>query len=275
MKYGYLSYMTKILFLIQISNELFIDRVFNKILKYNTNNNFYCISVLKSIVIDMNKYNLINYHLLYHDNIGMDIGPYLLQLKWLLTHNITYTHVYKIHTKTNEKWFDELTNIEITNNDIEINNKWKCKLDSRNKYHINKICTDFNIPNIYYDVIMDISYNINDIDKNFYSSYYDVTLHNNSEINSMINCDFDKQYILQDAINNEHVLNESQIIVKRRHNIIFCGGSIFIIKFNLLYNFAKTIDIDKLYLLLEKNYTINNVSTYVHALERIISSFFL
>lgn len=267
--------MTKILFLIQISNELFVDRVLDKILKYNTNENFYCISILKSINIDIDKYNLINCHLLHHDNIGMDIGPFLLQLKWLLTHNVTYTHVYKIHTKTNKKWFDELTNIEITDNDIEINDRWKCSLDIKNKFHINKICNDFKIPNIYYDVTMDISYNTNDIDKTFYSTYYNVVLRNNVAINLMMNRDFDKQYILQHAMLNKHVLNKSQIIVQQRRNIIFCGGSIFIIKFNLLYNFAKTIDIDKLYLLLETNYTENNVSTYVHALERIISSFFL
>lgn len=267
--------MVKILFLIQLSNEQFYERVIEKILHYNTPNNFYCISVLKSIALDIKKYDLINSHIMYHDNIGMDIGPFLLQLKWLLSHDISYTHVYKIHTKTNEKWFNELVNIQITDNDIEINERWKCVLDIKNKYHINEICKNFNIPNIYYDELIDISYNINDIDKNFYSEYYNVKLRNNNEINNMIGYDIDKSYILQHAILYEHALNETQIKIKRRRNIVFCGGSIFIIKYELIRNFALTIDIEKLYSLLEKDYTVNNVSTYVHALERIISSFFL
>ena len=267
--------MTKILFLIQISNELFAHRVFEKILHYNTQENFYCVSILKSITINTDNYNLINSHIMYHDNIGMDIGPFLLQLKWLLTHNVSYSHVYKIHTKTNKKWFDELTNIQITNNDIEINERWKCILDIKNKYHINEICEKFNIPNIYYDKLLDISYNINDVDKSFYSLYYNIKLHNNKEINLMMGHDVDKSYILQHATINEHAINESQIKVKQRHNIVFCGGSIFIIKYELIHNFIHTLDIEKLYSVLEKEYTENNVSTYVHALERIISSFFL
>lgn len=265
--------MIKILFLIQIGNEFLVENVMNKVIQYNTSDNYYCISILNTIDVDIGKFNLKNVHVMSHDNIGMDIGPFLLQLKWMI--NMDFDYVYKIHTKTNQKWFDELTDIEFCNENIVMNNKWKCDIDVRNMYHINKICHDFKIPNIWYDELYDISYNINDIDVDFYSSYYDVKINKNDYVTHLLGYDINKQFILQHAIENKHALNKSQIKVKQRHKIHFCGGSIFIIKFALLQKFAKQIDIDKLYLCLESGYSNNDESTYVHALERIISSFFL
>ena len=73
---------------------------------------------------------------------------------------------------------------------------------------------------------------------------------------------------------SNHAINDKQILFKRRHNVKFVAGTIFIINSKLILNFFKNIDIDLLYSKLECNYVVNTQSTYVHALERIISGFF-
>jgi hypothetical protein len=235
-------------------------------------------SVDKTLKFDIEKYNLYKYHIMYHDNIGMDIGPYLLQISYILEnlqHN-SYDYIYKIHTKTNLGWFNELCDIDINGTDnIYMAEKWKLKLDNLNISHINEICMDYNIENIYYDEILKNDILYDEIDEAFYASYYDQVLNDCSIISHLLSYNVNKKYIYDHAIENKYIVNEKYISLKRKRKIYFCAGSIFIIKFKLVYDFFNKIDIKSLYNKLERGYSINDNSTYVHALERIISSFFL
>lgn len=269
--------MYKMLLLVQIGSIYNINKLISKIIKYNSYNNLYIFSIMENIELDLNKFGFHNLIILHHKNIGMDIGPYLLQIKWIINnlHVSDYDYIYKIHTKTKESWFNELTELpELLTDDIHMCKKWSLNLDSLNKTHINQICNDFNLNNIYYDVHdTDICYN--DVNCDFYSSYYDVPITNNNHIIETLGIDINKQYIIEHAKYNNNIVNENQILIKRRKKVKFCGGSIFIIKYNLVYDYFKNIDIDRLYSILEPGYTINIESTNVHALERIISSFFI
>ena len=270
--------MYKMLILVQIGSFANIDNLFNKILHYNNMDNLFIFSIMNELNIDIEKYNICRKVILYHNNVGMDIGPYLLQIKWMLN-NLKYSqydYIYKIHSKTDQLWFNELTNITTDNsfNDIYMSSKWSLALDSLNKYHINKFCDDNNLKNIYYD-LHSLTIDYEDVDCDFYSSYYDVPLKDHNLILKTLNIDINLQYIIEHSILNDNVVNENQILVKRRKKIRFCGGSIFIIKYNLVYDFFKNLDIDNIYSTLEKGYSVNTSSTNVHALERIISSFFL
>lgn len=270
--------MYKMLILVQIGSIANIDNLFSKILHYNNVDNLFIFSIMNKLNINIEKYNILKKVILYHSNIGMDIGPYLLQIKWILNnlHNNDYDYIYKIHTKTDQVWFNELTDISTDNNfnDIYMSLKWSLKLDSLNKEHINNFCNYNNLENIYYDLHIPCI-NYDDIDCDFYSSYYDIPLKDHSLILETLNIDINKEYILEHSKINDNIVNENQILIKRRKKIIFCGGSIFIIKYKLVYDFFKNIDIDNIYSNLEKDYTINTCSTNVHAMERIISSFFL
>jgi|SaaInlStandDraft_4_1057021.scaffolds.fasta_scaffold11500_2 hypothetical protein len=271
--------MSKILILVQIANCMYIDNLFSKILKYNNGINLFLISIDKSIFVNLKQYNLLNYRIFTHDNIGMDIGPYLLQLLWMCNnlHNNSYDYIYKIHTKSNQKWFDELTDIDIDDSgkNIYMAEKWKFNLDNLNIFHINTICVEHNIKNIYYDEFYDNTVKYDEIDEQFYASYYDLSLNNCDTISRLLGYDVNRQFIYDHAIKNNNIVNEKYISVKRKHKTQFCAGSIFIINYKLTYDFFKTINIKKLYSHLEPEYTANDHSTYVHALERIVSSFFL
>lgn len=274
--------MNKILLLIQIANLTNLNKIFNIILQYNTKYNFICISILNTLEIDISQYNIKNLHIMYHDNKGMDIGPYLLQIKWMLSNfNDNYfDYIFKIHSKSNQKWFDELvepiivTEQQLTNN-IYSSNKWLLNLDNLNKKHINEICETFNFNNIYYDE-HDISTNIGtDIDVHFYSKYYDIPIIDCTTINSVMNTDITKEYISYHAKVNDYVTHEKYIIKKRRKNIKFVAGTIFLIKYNLVYKHFLSTNIDELYNKLETGCIKNDVSTYTHALERILSTFYM
>ena len=89
---------------------------------------------------------------MFHINKGMDIGPYLKQLQYVFcNYKIdSFNKIYKIHTKTNIIWRNELLD-SLLNESQDVSNKWKLPLDKLNVFHINKICTRFNIDNIFYE----------------------------------------------------------------------------------------------------------------------------
>lgn len=273
--------MTKILILIQIGSCIHIDNLMSKILKYNNAANMFLFSIDNSLDIDIRKYNILNCIITNHYNVGMDIGPYILQIEWILK-NLnadSYDYIYKIHTKTDQKWFNELTDIDINiddmNEDIYMNEKWKFKLDNLNRFHINRICAENNINNIYYDKYLDNEIIYDEIDEKFYSEYYNIELKNCDILSNLLGYNINRNYIYDHSIKYSNIINAKYISIKQRHNIYFCAGSIFIIKYEKVYSFFQEIDIRKLYSNLEPKYSDNTYSTYVHALERIISSFFL
>ena len=82
-------------------------------------------------------------------------------------------------------------------------------------------------------------------------------------------------YVYNHAKQNNYITHDKYISNKRRKNIKFVAGSIFLINYSMVYKQFLSIDIDSLYNKLETEYIQNIESTYTHALERIISTFFL
>jgi len=279
-----MPYVNRMLLLIQIGDLCNIDKIMNIVLQYNISSNIIVFTLMENLQYDFSQYNLLNYHVMYHQNKGMDIGPYLLQIKWVLNNYSlsSFDYIFKLHTKSDLKWFDEMINpllsidytIKMTEK-IYIAEKWSLKLDNLNTKHINLICDMYNFNNIYYDIIDDYELLIDDVDELFYSNYYDVPIYNCSTMNNLLNTNITKNYILNHAEDNHYAINEKFIKVKQRKPVIYAAGSIFIIQYNLVYEHFSQIDIDTLYNQLEIGCIKNQTSTFTHALERIISSFFL
>jgi len=224
------------------------------------------------------KYKL-EYKIFFHPNKGMDIGPYLLQLDYICSNYLpdSFDQIFKIHTKTDIKWRNEMLD-QIFKNDISsINNKWLLPLDKLNVQHINQLCEQFSIPNIYYDELAPVDYNNLkqfDISTNFYSNYYNIELKDCSSLNNLLGYDYNLSYLYLHAIQNKNIPNPSYIIKSRKKpNVKFWAGSIFKISYYHTWTFFSKIDIMGIYNLLETGYTTNENSTYVHSMERIISSF--
>ena len=206
----------------------------------------------------------------------MDIGPYLLQLKYVFSNysDNSWDEIFKIHTKTDYQWRNQMLDELFSPSD---NPKWLLPLDNLNVYHINLICDNFGITNIYYDVIKPIDYSTItrfDISTNFYCEYYGIKLTYCPDINKLLNYDYNLLHLYSDLIINKRIPNPSYILEKRRvPNIKFYAGSIFRIGFKKTYDIFANINLLDLYDNLEPGYLTNESSTYVHAMERIISGF--
>lgn len=255
----------KIIIAIQLGSLNNYNLLIQSLLEYDNSINLFLISVDKSIKQQM--YQFTNQIVTYHDNVGMDIGPFILQLKYIFEHNLhnVYTHIYKIHSKSNEKWLRELLVSGPLTEPITCQNKWLKPIDHYNKKTILYLCSILNIPNIFYDDLYKVSYNKDLVDIDFYESYYDISV-NKTYPNLAL------EHILMHAQINGNAINESQIKVKRRKNVKFVAGSIFISTMSFMCNLFLNKDLDLIYFLLEPEYSTNDKPTYVHALERIISS---
>jgi hypothetical protein len=155
--------------------------------------------------------------------------------------------------------------------------KWRLPLDNLNVHHINLICEEFSLPNIYYDSVKPIDYSTltkSDISINFYCDYYEIKLTDCSELNKLLGYDYNLSHLYSHLIMNKGIPNPSCILERRRvPNIKFYAGSIFRIKFKKTYDLFAGVDLLNLYDHLELGYSTNESSTYVHAMERIISGF--
>jgi hypothetical protein len=281
-----------------------VKYIYNFISSYNI---FFLCSVLEdfktqiSILTNLFEKYQLEYKIVFHINKGMDIGPYLLQLNYICSNYFSnsFDQIFKIHTKTDIKWRNEMldqifqpftsyteSTCDISSNIIypestcdisSINNKWLLPLDKLNVQHINLLCEQFRIPNIYYDVLAPVDYNnlkLSDISLNFYSNYYNIKLKDCSSLNNLLGYDYNLSYLYLHCIQNKNIPNPSYIIKSRRNpNVKFYAGSIFKISYYDTWEFFSKIDIIGIYNLLEPGYTINNNSTYVHSMERIISGF--
>jgi hypothetical protein len=275
----------KNLVLFQVGNADIACSILNYIKNYLKNYNlFFIFSVLDIIPSDqitnltdlLKKYN-IEYKLFFHPNKGMDIGPYLLQLNYIFSNysNDSWDEIFKIHTKTDSQWRNEMLDELFSPSKSP---KWLFPLDNFNVNHINLICEKFGIPNIYYDDVKSIddytTISKFDISTNFYCEYYGIKLNNCSDLNKLLGYDYNLSHLYSHLIINKGIPNSSYILKKRRiPNIKFYAGSIFRIKFKKIYGLFSGVDLLKIYDHLEPGYLTNESSTYVHAMERIISGF--
>jgi len=265
-----------------------LEYIYNSISSYNI---FFICSVLEdlkpqvSILTSLFEKYQLEYKIFFHPNKGMDIGPYLLQLDYICSNYLpnSFDQILKIHTKTDIKWrnemldqiFQPLSSSESTYSSIY--NKWLLPLDKLNIQHINKLCEQFTIPNIYYDELAPVDYNnlkLSDISLNFYSNYYNIEVKDCSSLNNLLGYDYNLSHLYLHSIQNKNIPNPSYIIQSRKkQNVKFLAGSIFKISYYDTWTFFSKIDIIGIYNLLEPGYTTNENSTYVHSMERIISSF--
>lgn len=257
-----------------------LDYIKNYLQNYNL---FFIVSVLDTICQDqvnsltnlLDKYG-IKYTLFFHPNKGMDIGPYLLQLNYVFGRSSDYPwdQIFKIHTKTDPKWRNEMLDELFTPSKSP---KWLLPLDNLNHKHINMICEQFKIPNIYYDAIKPVDYQEltkSDISSSFYCEYYGINLTDCSELNKLLGYDYNLSHLYSHLVLNKGIPNPSYILKRRRiPNIKFYAGSIFRIGFKQVYNLFAGVNLLELYDKLETGYSTNESSTYVHAMERICSGF--
>lgn len=275
----------KILVLFQVGEiDICVD-IFNYIHKYIP---FYNIFFIFSVLEDLKpKSDLleslfesygINYLIFYHPNKGMDIGPYLLQLNYVFSNYYidSFDQIFKIHTKTDTKWRNEMLDQIFQPVETLINpNKWLLPIDKLNVQHINLICEQFGIPNIYYDELKSVDYSkltCTDISENFYCEYYQVKLLECADLNKILGYNFNLTHLLSHAIQNKNIPNPSYVLKSRKlPNVKFWAGSIFKISYKEVWENFSHIDLLGIYNHLEPGYTTNEKSTYVHSMERIIS----
>ena len=240
----------KAIILFQVGNITIALDILNQIAEVY--NNFDDITIFFSILDTLNTkplieylnyikhfYTSINYIIISHHNKGMDIGPFLNQMKYLVEHKLHYDLLLKIHTKSNVIWKNELINPLINNiklikeiltskNNIGLigADRWTLNQDRLNQQVIINLLNKLNIKNNYFKNI-------------------------------------EPTYLINDNLNEQKI--EYNINTK------FVGGTIFWARYDLFYNFFLKVPLYQLlYHLLEEKYTINNKATIVHAMERFL-----
>lgn len=118
---------SELLILVFIGDERIGVNLLTKIMKYNKK---YCIGIcfnnyeiylkLQNIIVNEFK----NCCICISKNYGNDIIP-TLQMYWYINTKIKFKYIIKTHTKTNEKWFNEL-NDYLFLNEYKINNNCNC-----------------------------------------------------------------------------------------------------------------------------------------------------
>jgi len=84
-------------------------KVFQKIIEdypnfFNNERIDLYISCNKNDDYDLLKTKFPNSNIFIFGNIGMDIGPFLLIIQYMINKNLTYDYYIKIHTKTDPRW---------------------------------------------------------------------------------------------------------------------------------------------------------------------------
>ncbi len=225
-------------------------------------------------------YPAVDYIIHKHKNKGMDIGPFLLQFKYLIQHKLKYDLFLKIHTKTNVNWRNELLNPLINNvayikkymannNQVGIigSHRWLLKQDNLNQKVLVNILNKLKIPNHYFDIIdykqLDVCRDEVKLDPVFYINYNKLPFNSISMVYT---------HFANNGINNDAIIPHPSCILKY-HTIktYFIGGTMFWAKYDIFYNFFKKYPIDiLLYDALEEGYTFNDKETVVHAMERFL-----
>jgi hypothetical protein len=225
-------------------------------------------------------YNFKKYKLLKVDNIGMDCGPMLISIKYLLNNNNLYnknTIFYKIHTKNIDDWRDSLISKMLEFNDFDLYKK-KPYIFGDNKY-------------VYSDIKGVDKININKIVKrnnicknidDFYDNYYEEYVSGNTEnkftdlipsLNFYKNYEPDLKWVIdmehweKYGIKEFHRKSNVNYIKKyKKFNNYFIAGTIF--GFNQKYlELFKNYNLDHEYSILEPGYVSNSTLTKLHAWE--------
>ena len=284
----------KIGLLIQIAN---FD-IFNKI-KYIINNfdsnillMLHLNNILKSEDINAIKNEFNRAIFTYGENKGMDIYGFLLQIEYIINNNIKVDYICKIHTKTNEKWRNDLIyNIcgdkDIVNNCIKLMSEFGM-ICSKRYYkifdHLNspillKMLERYNIENNYIDEIdwrktEEIKYDLDLFDPYFYITYpYNNIMYDNELLK---NRDKLNSYAIFHwlQIGYKHfkfVPNRNLIKKKVDTNFKFVAGTMFWINANILIDFLNKINFTSYFNLFEKKYFNNEKPTFTHSWERLFS----
>ena len=233
-------------------------------------------------------------------NKGMDIGPFLHTIKYILNNyikdDIIKMTFIKIHTKSIESWRNSMLNV-LLNTNFNITNwlnysmlipqSYKYKLDDLNTStitHILNLCNIFfkyNHTNqtgiISFNKIVVI--NNNEFDYQFYSKYNNIKLFYDNINDNIKFLDYHWNNIgkhkklpynrfMLELNDSTTYCSEEQCKFK---NYYFSAGTMFWIKGDILYEFFSNINIDQHISLMEPKYTVNDKPTIVHAWERILS----
>lgn len=160
---------------------------------------------LKDIITD----NFLNYAIYISNEFGNDIIPSLLMYNDIIKNNYTFKHIIKLQTKSNNKYFNELTDYLLSNKKKKIiNNKSvnsNCIND--NKYYIKIINDQFNRE------LNDKYSNMIDCNKSFVvgTIFYIKSINFNKVLNFMINNNF-KAFILNNMYDdNRTFFNNSYV----------------------------------------------------------------
>jgi hypothetical protein len=220
-------------------------------------------------------------------NKGSDIGSFIAIIKYLIINNINYDILFKIHTKTNDKWRNELMiimkKIKLIikefkkNHDLGIicSDKWLLKLDNLNqtfvedfiqKYHINlKLKHSLNNHKSIYKFSPELIHCNNSIFNKLVFDYGFFSVYNNNHHNVA--------YKLIKTFNKSKIITNIDNIKEFADDIYFVAGTIFVMNFKMIKEFAikYNIDISHEFKNMENGYIINDKDTWTHSWERILS----
>lgn len=204
------------------------------------------------------------------ENKGMDIGPFLLTIKFLYDNNSLYnenTIFFKIHTKKNDVWRNSMINDIINFNSEEFINDVPILYASdkyiyKNKNVIKKDIINRNFPNYNMNEHFDIYYdNCNGLFfSDIFYKYYENDL---KECDKFQLCDHWNKHGKYEKFRKSNV-NFIDIFAKKKN--YFVAGTIFIFNMKWLYT-MKYFNLNYEYSLLERGYTRHIDYTNVHSFE--------
>ena len=238
-------------------------------------------------IIKKLKLNII--HIFKVENKGMDVGPFLLSIKYLLNNKNVYddnTTFIKIHTKSikkSESWTESLIkdiiDVCIFKSDIPIiigSNEFIYRQNKRINYsNIKKIfnrCNqgiyDDELFDLYFNVYNDIKYTSNPENINPYIDlYYNDQFYKYYEPDlKKIKSNLENHYIYHGKKEYHRKANVNYIKNWAKKINLFIAGTIFGFNRNWLDLFSN-YNLDYEYSILEKGYVDNSVERNIHAWE--------
>ncbi len=224
-------------------------------------------------------------------NKGMDICGFFHQIEYIINNNIEIDYILKLHTKSNEKWRNDLidpicgtkNNIKICIDLLDENDtgivcceRWCRQMDHFNTPIIIKELEKFKINNTFIDEIdwhekFENLYDLDYFDPQFYLDYPYNAIYKDEKM--LGDKDKLKSYALfhwlQIGYKQFRLVHNKKLITKKNNHLKFCAGSIFWIKADIIKSFFKNyIKFDYYYNNFEKGYFDNKKPTLTHTWER-------
>ena len=228
------------------------------------------------------------------ENKGMDIFGFFLQIEYIIKNNIQLDYICKIHTKTDDKWRNDMINSLCGTKDSIQNclNKFNDKIgmicpknylrlmDHYNTPLVLNLLKIWNIKNTYIDEIdwnekknklLELEY----FDPFFYITYpYNKIMYNEEMLKDDEKL---KSYAifhwLQIGYNVFRLVqNPKLIIYKSPKHLRFCAGTMFWIDAKILISFFKKyVHFESYYNNFENGYFQNDIPTFTHSWERLFA----